>query len=299
MAIRATDTKPPAPPIAYAYLVAIVVSWAGNWPLMKLALAAVPPLQFVVLRLAGTIALLAPILLAMRVPLLPVNGERLGLCWVGLLQVAGFLIFGIVGLATVPAGRAIVLAFTMPLWAILIGLWLWPEVLGRRQLAGAAVGFVGLILFMNPGVVDWTDERALAGNGLLLLAAICWALGSCLYRRRAWRSPFWTQTFWQFAVSTVPIAVIALSATTNEPIHWSIGLVSILTYNWIVATALGYFLWNKILTMMSVAVAGQVLALTPIGGFLLSIAIFGGAVTGDVVVSVALIVAGIILTLRG
>jgi drug/metabolite transporter (DMT)-like permease len=72
----------------------------------------------------------------------------------------------------------------------------------------------------------------------------------------------------------------------------------ILAYNWIVATALGYFLWNKILTMMSAAVAGQVLALTPVGGYLLSSAIFGGAVSGDVVVSIVLIVAGIILTLR-
>jgi hypothetical protein len=41
-----------------------------------------------------------------------------------------------------------------------------------------------------------------------------------------------------------------------------------------------------------------VLALTPIGGFLLSTLIFGGAVTGDVVLSIVLIVAGIILTLR-
>ncbi len=46
--------------------------------------------------------------------------------------------------------------------------------------------------------------------------------------------------------------------------------------------------------MMSAVVAGQVLALTPICGFLLSIVIFGGAVSGDVVV----IVAGVILTLR-
>ena len=37
---------------------------------------------------------------------------------------------------------------------------------------------------------------------------------------------------------------------------------------------------------------------TPIGGFLLSTLIFGGAVTGDVVLSILLIVAGIILTLR-
>ena len=63
-------------------------------------------------------------------------------------------------------------------------------------------------------------------------------------------------------------------------------------------TALGYFLWSKVLTRMPAAVAGQVLALTLIGGFLLSTMIFGGAVTGDVVLSTVLIVAGIVLTLR-
>lgn len=295
---RREGAKVSPPLIVYLYLAVIVTTWAGNWPLMKLALAEAPPLQFVLVRLVGTIALLVPLLSAMRVPLLPVRGERLGLFWVGLLQVAGFLIFAIIGLAIVPAGRAIVLAYTMPLWAIPIGLWLWPEAFGRRQLAGAAIGFAGLVLFMNPGLVDWADRRALAGNGLLLLAALCWALGSCLYRRSIWRSPFWTQTFWQLAVSLVPIAAIALPAAAREPIHWSLGLVAILAYNWIVTTALGYFLWNKVLSMMSAAVAGQVLALTPIGGFLLSIAIFGGAVGGDVVVSIVLIVAGIILTLR-
>jgi multidrug transporter EmrE-like cation transporter len=40
------------------------------------------------------------------------------------------------------------------------------------------------------------------------------------------------------------------------------------------------------------------LALTPVGGFLISTAIFGGTVSADVVVAIALIVAGIILTLR-
>ena len=74
-------------------------------------------------------------------------------------------------------------------------------------------------------------------------------------------------------------------------------MVGIFAHNWIVRTALGYFLWNNVLSMMSAVVAGQALALTPICGFLLSIVIFDGAVSGDVVVSVVLIVAGIILTL--
>ena len=84
----------------------------------------------------------------------------------------------------------------------------------------------------------------------------------------------------------------------GEPIRWTPTLILVLAYNWVVTTALGYFLWNKVLSVMPAGVAGQVMALTPVGGFLLSVAIFGGEITADVVVSIALIVGGIILTLR-
>jgi drug/metabolite transporter (DMT)-like permease len=288
-----------APPRAvYLYLAIIVVSWAGNWPLMKLALADAPPLTFVLLRLGGTLGVLAPAMLMLRAPLLPVPCERLRLFWVGQLQIAGFLICSIIGLSILPAGRAIVLAYTMPLWAIPLELWLEPQRLGRFRLVGATVGFAGLVLFMNPGLVDWGDPRILGGNAMLVAAAICWALGSILYRRRAWRSGFWTQTFWQLAVSTVVIAALGLPAALGQPIRWTPALLAILAYNWVVTTALGYFLWNKVLSVMPAGVAGQITALTPVGGFLLATAMFGGAVTADVAVSIVLIVAGIILTLR-
>jgi len=293
-----TGGKPWRPPIVYLYLAITVVSWAANWPLMKLALADAPPFVFVLLRLGGTLALMAPALLVVREPLLPVPGERFGQFVVGLLQVAGFLIFGIVGLSILPAGRAIVLAYTMPLWAIPVEIWLAPQILRRGHLVGAAVGFAGLLLFMNPGLVDWSDVRVLLGNAMLLLAAICWALGSVLYRQRVWRTGFWAQTFWQLLASLPAVALVALPAVLGEQVRWSFGLGLILAYNWIVTTALGYFLWNKVLTAMPAAVAGQVMALTPVGGFLLSAAIFGGEVSLDVLASIALIVAGIVLTLR-
>jgi drug/metabolite transporter (DMT)-like permease len=292
------SAKAATPRIVYVYLAIIVVSWAGNWPLMKLALADAPPLVFVLLRLIGTLILLAPVLPAMGAPLVPLRGERLGLFWVGQFQVTGFLLFAIAGLSIEAPGRAIVLAYTFSLWAIPIGVLLGVERVSRSHLFGAAIGFAGLVLFMNPGLVDWGNARTLLGNAFLLLAAIAWALGSCLYRMRTWRSGFWTQTFWQMVVSTPVVVVFALPQMTEEPVRWSIGLMAILAYNCVVTTALGYFLWAKILTEMPAATAGQVLALTPVGGFLLSIAIFGGAVTLDVVAAIALIVAGIILTLR-
>jgi drug/metabolite transporter (DMT)-like permease len=287
------------PRIVYLYLAIVVLTWAGNWPLMKLAIAEAPPLSFVLYRMLGTMAVMVPMLAALRTPMRPLPGERKGLFLVGLFQVAGFLICSIIGLSIVPAGRAIVLGYTMPLWAIPIELWLEPNRLGRMQLLGGAIGFAGLVLFMNPGLVDWSDWRVLGGNAMLLAAALCWALGSVLYRRHTWRTSFWTQTFWQLAISTVIIAVVAAPGAATQPVHWSPLLVAVLAYNWIVTTALGYFLWNKVLSIMPAGVAGQVMALTPIGGFLLSTAIFGGAVTADIVASIVLIVAGIVVTLRG
>jgi drug/metabolite transporter (DMT)-like permease len=297
IASDARRSAPQVPLIAFVYLAIIVLTWAGNWPLMKLAIGQAPPLKFVLLRLIGGLILIAPALLAARQPLLPYRGERLILFWVGELQVAGFLICSIMGLSILPAGRAIVLAYTMPLWAIPIGIFIWPEKHGRAQLIGAAIGFAGLVLFMNPGLVDWRDPRILGANALLILASILWALGSCLYRRHSFRSPFWVQTLWQLAVSLPPVAAIVMIASPG-PVHWSPMLLAIVLYNCIVTTALGYFFWGKVLSMMPAAMAGQVLTLTPIGGFVLSLLIFGGSLTLDVIVSIGLIIAGIFVTLR-
>jgi O-acetylserine/cysteine efflux transporter len=66
----------------------------------------------------------------------------------------------------------------------------------------------------------------------------------------------------------------------------------------VVTTALGYFLWGRVLSMMPATTAGQVLTLTPIGGFGLSLLVFGGRLSVDVMVSILLIVTGIFVTLR-
>ena len=80
--------------------------------------------------------------------------------------------------------------------------------------------------------------------------------------------------------------------------HWTASLIAILAYNCILANALGYFLWGRVLAVMPPVLAGQVLALTPIGGFVISALMFGGALTIDIVVSIVLIVVGIGLSLR-
>ena len=286
------------PRLAYLYLAVMIATWAANWPLMRLALAHAEPMVFVSLRMAGSVAILGPVLAVLRRSLLPVPAERLALFWVGLFQVTGFVVFSIIGLAIVAPGRAIVIAYTMPLWAIPLGMVLSREVPSPSKLTGAAIGFAGLVLFMNPALTDWTNPREVTGNLFLLLAAGCWAAGSCLYGRRVWRSSFWAQTFWQLGVGAITTVVLAVVLEPNSSVQWTPGFAAILIYNCSVTTALGYFLWNKVLAVMSPAVAGQVLTLTPIAGFLLSTLIFGGAITVDVVGGIVLIAIGLVMTLR-
>jgi drug/metabolite transporter (DMT)-like permease len=263
--------------LAWLYLAFMIISWAANWPLMKLALGQMRPMVFLAWRMTGSVVVLALYLVLTGQRLLPVRRERHPLFWVGQFQVIGFLVLSIIALAIVPAGRGIVLAYTMPLWAIPIGLLLAPEPLSGSKIAGVAVGLCGLALFMKPGLVDWTDARSLIGNGLLLLAAISWAIGSCLYRRQVWISSFWSQTWWQLAVGGAVSLLLALVLEPDWSVVWTPGLVAILAYNWVVTTALGYFLWSRVLALMTPAVAGQAVTLTPVAGFALSTAMFGGA----------------------
>src|ERR1700746_2071415 len=100
---------------------------------------------------------------------------------------------------------------------------------------------------MNPGLVDWTNGRAPLGNAFLLLSAMTWAFGSCLYRRRVWGPPVLQPTLLQLFVSGAIVVAFALPQIDSEPVHWSASFVAILTYNWIVTTALGYFLWAIVL----------------------------------------------------
>lgn len=282
----------------YAQLAGIVLFWGANWPLMKLALVDIGPLTFCAVRLFGTalsVAAMAPIL---RFPLLPRRGERLMLAVVGLLQVAGMMGLSNLGLQFVSPGRASVLAYTMQMWALPLGLLLLGERITGRRAAAAGLTFAGVVVFFNPALVDWSDAKALIGNGLLIGCALSWALGATLYRRRVWRTPFWTQTFWQIAASALVMVPLALSTEAGHAIHWSGSLLAVVAYNCLIATGLCYWWWGKALSVMPASQAGQIVCLVPITALLLSAVFYHEPLSAGVLASVAMIAGGIVLSAR-
>jgi len=279
-------------------LTGIVLVWAANWLLIKRILGDIGPLDFTALRLLGaglTVALLSPLF---RSPVLPRRDERLPLAIIGILQIGGVLGLAAIGLQYVPPGRAAVLVYTMQVWALPLGWLLAGDRASPLGIAGSAIAFVGLVVFLNPTLVDWGDERTLFGNALLVASAVLWALGAAFYRRRLWRSPFWTQTCWQLLAGGGAVAVAAAILEHGRAIHWTPAVLGVLVFNWFVGTALSYWWWSQVLAIMPAAKAGQVISLVPIVALVASAAIEGERLTAAVALSVALIGAGIVMTLR-
>lgn len=85
----------------------------------------------------------------------------------------------------VPSGLAALLIATEPLWIVLLD-WLRPSGTRptRAQIGGIALGFGGVLVLLRPAGGLTTDRVDLVGTGVILLAAVSWAIGS-LYARGA------------------------------------------------------------------------------------------------------------------
>ncbi len=283
----------------YLRLSGFIIFWAVNWLLMKEVLAFVsPPFFFTVIRLVGASIMMLVISLIIREPLLPRVGERLLLAFVGIFQVAGMLGFAVTGLQYVGAGRAAVLVYTFPLWALPLGWILAHERITAGGLAGGMVGFLGIALFVNPWIVNWGNPRALLGNALVSCSGLSWAIGASLYRRRKWTTSFWTQTWWQVLWSAVVIVIVFAVAAPHWRFVPSAMTFGAVVYNWLICTVLCYWWLGKSLSVLPVARLGQIVTLNPVLAFLMSAAVYGEHIGMTEIASIGLIILGIVITLN-
>ena len=163
---------------------------------------------------------------------------------------------------------------------------------------GALVGFGGILLFLNPWLVNWHNPRVLVGNAFALGGGINWAIGACFYRRYTWRSPYWTQIFWQILWSAVAMTSAVFVFHQPTATRWTMALVGVLSYNWFLGTALCYWWWSQALTLLPASRAGQIVSLVPVVAVLMSTLWAGEPVGAMALISIGLIAFGIWLTMR-
>jgi drug/metabolite transporter (DMT)-like permease len=178
------------------------------------------------------------------------------------------------GVTMIPSGRAAILAYTMPAWAIPLSVWLLKERVNGRKLAGLALGIAGMALLLGEGIVDL--GRAPVGSLLVLGAAFTWALGTVLQKRYPVQMPVGPYSAWIMLLGGVPIFLGAVAfdefTRLREVSLWA-GLG--LAYNVLFAFAWAHWAWIKLATSVSVTVFSLSMLMIPVVGVFSGILFLG------------------------
>lgn len=279
---------------ALLLFVIVVLVWGGNWTALKLSLEYITPLWLTTIRLIiGSLSMFGVLLLMGQRIRLPGRRDVPVLVSVGLLQMAAFLSLCNLGLMDVPPGRSAVLAFTSPLWVVPGAVWFLGERLTRQKVLGLVLGFCGLLLMFDPETFPWSKPGAISGNGLLLLAALTWALGILHVRSHRWQATPLELTPWQMLIAVVPTAILSIAFEGWPKIPPAPALVPLLIY--VGPLALGFGFWAAVTVMRDLpAITTSIGFLgVPASGLIFAALILGERVPFTDLGGFALIAAGV------
>lgn len=194
-----------------AWLGIMVLLWGLSWPATKLALDSVPPLWLAAIRF-GSAALCLFAFLAVRGSLaFPPRADWPIVASMGLLQMMVFTGLGMIAMTHVDTSRAVLLAYTTPLWGVIAGWLLFRNAPTRWQLLALAVGLTGIGLICSPWEVDWSAPGAAMGAVFLVIGAISWSVVILHIKRHRWTASPLSLAPWQMLIATVPLAGFALA----------------------------------------------------------------------------------------
>jgi drug/metabolite transporter (DMT)-like permease len=273
----------------------VVLAWGFNYPVTKTIVHSISPLWTVALRsMIATVTLFC--LLGVQGNLIvPRRGDLPVVLGIAIPHMVAFSTLVAIGIQFVPAGRAIVLAYTTPLWVIPTARLFLGEPITKQHMAGGSVAFAGLALMFNPASFNWSDGRALLGNGLLLLAAACWAVSIVYVRAHRWISTPFQLVFWEVLLASGVLSLLALLLDGIPQIEWTFSLCLLLLYGGVCGTALAYWAIATVNRSLPAATTSLGLLATPVMGTFSAAVTLGEPLTPTLLGAMILIVGGITL----
>ncbi len=269
-------------------LFGVTLFWGANWPGMKIALAELPVWWFRTMSVgAGAFGLLLIAQVGLGSIRLPLR-DIPKLVLVSIFAIMGWHVFAAYGVTLMPAGRASIIAFTMPVWASLMGSFMLNEPFTPYKVVGLLLGLGGLAVLMGEDLI--VLGTAPIGALFMLGAAVSWGFGTVLFKKFTWTTPVSVLVGWQLFSAMVPIFIVALilePVPDMTKLSWeaTIALVYLFTLP-MVFCQWAYF---KVVTIFPAALAAMGTLAVPIVGVYSSALILGEPVGWQELVSLLLI----------
>lgn len=277
------------------FLLLTALGWGLNWTILKFVLQDWSPLF--ARGVAGVFGALILTALALR------RRESFAVptgAWLHLTIAAGVNVFAWMGFTalslnwlTVTEGALI--AYSMPIWAMLMA---WPlrgERPTFRAVFALALGLAGLVVLM--GGPDFDGSAKIPGILFALASAILFGLGTVMAYKPIPMAPI-ARTAWQVALGCLPMVILGLLVERPDIAALSgPGLIG-LVYMAIGPMALCYLTWFAALQRLPTSTAATGMLLVPIVGAISAVPILGDTIGLRELIAVALTLGGVGLVLH-
>jgi drug/metabolite transporter (DMT)-like permease len=287
----------PLDAVAVAAMLVLCASWGLNQVAIKFALAEIPPFIQGALRSLGALPVVIVVARLRGVPLFSRDGTLIA-------GVAAGVLFGLEfafiyrGLVLTTASRGVVFVYTAPFFIALGARVFLREWLSPTQWGGLALSFLGIVVAM--GVPDPTvDAGVLLGDGLLIVGGVLWAATTLVIKGTVLATaPTEKTSIYQFAVSAAVFA--AAAALFGERMGGWPGPVALswLAYQSVWVLGITFTIWFGLVVHYSASRLSAFSFLTPLCGVAAGHLIMGDPITPTFAVSVALVIAGLVLVNR-
>ncbi len=224
-------------------MLALVVVWGVNFPIVKIAFRQMAPMVFNALRFGGATVLLLAVLWRWggAMPPRTVWPRLVGL---GLVGHTLYQIFFINGLARTTAGNSSLILAMVPLFVAVLSAVLRIEPVAPRTWTGITLAFAGLVLLITGRDGFHLSAATLAGDALTLLCSLCWAVYTVFSRS-------YLQTMSPLQLTTLtmaagaPVLVVAslpqLLQQVWAAVSWQAWAA--LVYSTVLSVGVGYVVW--------------------------------------------------------
>jgi drug/metabolite transporter (DMT)-like permease len=285
----------PATRADWLLFLALGFMWGSSYLFIKLAVDSFGTFTLVALRLLIGAAFLWAVVRASRTPL---PRDRRAYMHLVVMSIVNITIpFALITWAeqSVDSALAAILNSTVPLMVIVIApLFLPDEPIRLNGLIGLAVGFMGVVLIVSPGLVG--AAGTLAGQLALLGSSLSYAVGNVYARRNVRGLPPMIPAVMQVTVALILVGVLALALerpweTSRPDLE---GWFSILWLG-IFGSGLAYLAYFRLLSRWGATRTSLVAYLLPVVGIVLGYLVRRESIDLSLIAGTALVIAGVAL----
>jgi len=279
-----------------ALLLLTAFLWGFGWPQIKFLLTELPPFTARSVSYVSGVAIAFGVAWALRETLLPPRGQWGWLVIYAMLNIGLFTIGTTLALVWLSASEAVVITYTLPVWAAILA---WPLLGERPSLRTAAaimLAVAGVALLVGVG---WSEPVWGKLPGVLsgFSAAILFALGTVIAKRHPLALPPVTGVAWQAGIGTVPLVVWALFEHPQWERVTPMGFVAG-GYIAVMPLTVAYLAWFRALRFVPASLAATTVLISPLVGVLTSALLLGDPLGPRQLVALAMTLSGVALAAR-